>query len=147
MLMDTLYEACSAHGRRVHFHEFMLEVHTRIHQLHSRGTKGDVLPLLVREIAEQSKLLCFDEFQVTDVADAMVMARLFTEYFRLGGTVIATSNRAPDNLQVATPLTSLPPSGLFPFLFLFFSSFLFLFLLFCVWWYSFVRSVGRSSYN
>merc|ERR1711871_1526424 len=71
MLMDLLYDTCgSIPSQRVHFHEFMLDVHARIHKLQrdTRGTEGDVLPKLTQQIAQQTQLICFDEFQITDIA-------------------------------------------------------------------------------
>lgn len=105
MLMDLFFaDAPVAKKRRVHFHEFMLEVHERLHRrrekLASEGAppEADTIPPIAREIAEATRLLCFDEFQVTNIADAMILGRLFETLFDQGITVIATSNRAPDDL-------------------------------------------------
>lgn len=105
MLMDLFFaDAPVAKKRRVHFHEFMLEVQARLHrrreELAARGAppESDTIVPIAREIAAETRLLCFDEFQVTNIADAMILGRLFETLFEEGITVIATSNRAPDDL-------------------------------------------------
>jgi cell division protein ZapE len=105
MLMDLFFaDAPVARKRRVHFHEFMLEVHDRLYRrredLASRGAppEADTIVPIAKEIARETRLLCFDEFQVTNIADAMILGRLFETLFDEGLTVIATSNRAPDHL-------------------------------------------------
>ena len=86
--------------RRIHFHEFMLEVHDRIHQSKLGQPKHDPLPHVALSMAQEARLLCLDEFQVTDIADAMILKRLFTMGWssRTGMVVVATSNRDPDSL-------------------------------------------------
>jgi cell division protein ZapE len=104
MLMDLFFQQSQVeHKRRAHFHEFMAEVHERIHdfrQTIARGemADGDVIALTAASIFDQAWLLCFDEFHVTDIADAMILGRLFSKLFELGTVVVATSNVAPDDL-------------------------------------------------
>src|ERR1700716_1767455 len=104
MLMDLFFQHSPVvHKRRAHFHEFMAEVHERIYgfrQNIARGeiADGDVIALTAASIFNEAWLLCFDEFHVTDIADAMILGRLFSKLFELGTVVVATSNVAPDDL-------------------------------------------------
>jgi cell division protein ZapE len=104
MLMDMFFDHVTGTSkRRTHFHDFMQDVHERIHaqrQLLKQGKTKETDPVLpvARALATEAKLLCFDEFSVTDVADAMILSRLFTKMLDLGVTVVATSNVAPDAL-------------------------------------------------
>jgi cell division protein ZapE len=104
MLMDLFYETVPEGIRksRVHFHKFMIDVHDYIHsRRESDGAREGIdatLPLLAERIAEKSRVLCFDEFHVTDVADAMILGRLFRHLFERDVIVVATSNWPPDRL-------------------------------------------------
>src|SRR6202050_3074834 len=104
MLMDIFFAASPVvRKRRAHFHEFMLDVHERIFAFRQKIKLGehegeDPIKHVAEELAEQAWLLCFDEFHVTDIADAMILGRLFTQLFALGIVMVATSNVAPDEL-------------------------------------------------
>ncbi|KXT14188.1 hypothetical protein AC579_2461 [Pseudocercospora musae] len=90
---------CTISKRRIHFHEFMMDIHSRLHHARSLPSySGDPLIQIGRTIREESQLLCFDEFQVTDIADAMILARLFGSIWHNGGVMVSTSNRHPDGL-------------------------------------------------
>ena len=98
MLMDLFFtHAPVDKKRRVHFHAFMQEVHARIHALRREG-KGDPVSILAHEIAQATTLLCFDELQATDVADATLLYRLFDRLFDAGVLIVSTSNRPPIDL-------------------------------------------------
>jgi predicted ATPase len=85
--------------RRIHFHEFMLDVHHRLHIARSQSTyAGDPLVQIGRDVYSESRVLCFDEFQVTDIADAMILRRLFGAVWASGGVLVSTSNRGPRRL-------------------------------------------------
>ncbi len=104
MLMDLFFQASPvARKRRAHFHEFMLDVHERIYALRQQMKLGehagqDPIRLAAAQLVQEAWLLCFDEFHVTDIADAMILGRLFAVMFERGVVVVATSNVPPDDL-------------------------------------------------
>lgn len=110
MLMDLFFSAAPVRmKRRVHFHEFMQEVHARLKAwkhmsvkeravMGGKATGDDPILPIANQLATEATVLCFDEFQVTDIADAMVLGRLFKELIELGVVIVATSNRHPDDL-------------------------------------------------
>jgi len=112
MLMDVFFRLAPIEPkRRVHFHAFMIDVHARINEWrkldkagrranshHRRGDGDDPIVPVARSIAADATLLCFDEFHVTDITDAMILARLFEALWRAGVVVVATSNRPPEDL-------------------------------------------------
>ena len=114
MLMDLFFEAAALKDKkRVHFHDFMLDTHAFIFEWRKldhgerrkrpeyvRDAGDDPIAPTAKRIADQARLLCFDEFHVTQIADAMILSRLFEHLFERGVTIVATSNRKPSDLYV-----------------------------------------------
>lgn len=97
MLMDLFVDTVDVPARRVHFHAFMQEIHAGMHQARQEGVE-DALAPVAQKVIDEVKLLAFDEMQITDITDAMIVGRLFEMLFAGGVTVVTTSNRVPDDL-------------------------------------------------
>jgi len=99
MLMDEFYTvAVSKRKRRAHFHEFMADVHERVHAARQASKNGDPIAVVAADIAAETRILCLDEFMVTDITDAMILSRLFGQLFENGLVLVATSNSPPEDL-------------------------------------------------
>ncbi|NNE53880.1 MAG: cell division protein ZapE [Sulfitobacter sp.] len=98
MLMDLFVEHMQdVPTRRVHFHAFMQEIHTAMHEARKRGVDDAIAPVAA-DVVDKVRLLAFDEMQITDITDAMIVGRLFEALFAGGVTIVTTSNRLPDAL-------------------------------------------------
>ena len=97
MLMDLFVVAANVPARRVHFHAFMQEIHAAMHVARQRGVDDAIAPVAA-DVSAKVRLLAFDEMQITDITDAMIVGRLFEQLFAAGVVVVTTSNRVPDDL-------------------------------------------------
>jgi len=97
MLMDLFVDSLDVPVRRVHFHAFMQEIHSGMHKARQRGVEDAIAPV-AEAVAAEVKVLAFDEMQITDITDAMIVGRLFEALFKAGVVIVTTSNRVPDDL-------------------------------------------------
>ena len=98
MLMDLFFESSKIEKKqRVHFHEFMQKIHEELHEARKKNVTEAIRPV-AEKIISQVNLLCFDEMQITDITDAMIVGRLFEFFLDAGIIIVSTSNRHPDEL-------------------------------------------------
>lgn len=97
MIMDLFVDTLPVPNRRVHFHAFMQEIHKGMHEARSQGVE-DALAPVAKSVVQSVRCLAFDEMQITDITDAMIVGRLFEALFEAGVVVVTTSNRVPDEL-------------------------------------------------
>ena len=97
MLMDMFADSLEVPVRRVHFHAFMQEIHSAMHEARQRGVEDAIQPV-AKSVVDSVRVLAFDEMQISDITDAMIVGRLFEQLFEAGVVVITTSNRVPDDL-------------------------------------------------
>jgi cell division protein ZapE len=97
MLMDLFVETLDLPARRVHFHAFMQEIQAELHRLRKQNVEDPIKPV-AKAVSDKVRVLAFDEMQITDIADAMIVGRLFEQLFAAGTIVVSTSNRVPDDL-------------------------------------------------
>ena len=101
MLMDMFFEEVAMRAkRRIHFNEFMGQTHELLHEERRRGRTRDPIVPVAKQLARDAALLCFDEFQVDDVADAMILGRLFEQLWSRGSVIVVTSNIEPGRLYM-----------------------------------------------
>lgn len=97
MLMDLFVDTLNVPAKRAHFHAFMQDIHSEMHRLRSAGVEDPIKPV-AKEVSDNYRVLAFDEMQITDITDAMIVGRLFEQLFAAGTVVVTTSNRVPDDL-------------------------------------------------
>jgi len=97
MLMDLFVDSLNVPVRRVHFHAFMQEIHEAMHKARAEGVEDTVQPV-AKAVVDSVRVLAFDEMQITDITDAMIVGRLFEQLFEAGVVIVTTSNRIPDDL-------------------------------------------------
>ena len=103
LIMDLFYDDVNLKEKqRVHFHEFMIDIHDQLHQLRNEKNSRDfIISKLVKGIKSKSSLIFFDEFQVTNIADAMILGHLFEEFFKNNILIVLTSNSSPEDLYLS----------------------------------------------
>jgi protein AFG1 len=105
MVMDLFFNTMDINRKtRVHFHQFMQDIHKKIFYLKQQGKTHDPIPAIAAHLSANAWLLCFDELQVTNIVDAMLLRRLFGELVNNGVVIVTTSNRHPDGLLKWCPI-------------------------------------------